>query len=242
MSLIIGLGGGSGSGKTTSYRDFPPEETFFALPNNKSLPWAGWRKNYKELNKDNPKGNLVRTDQIKNKTGPRGTKGLEGLLDYINDNRTEIKYLIIDDMTHYFQGTTLSPEFNAKKGFDKWNYFGLDVYEVIIKKVESLRDDLTVFLNFHIEPESSKDEKVKVKTPGKMLDNQVDIPSRLTYMLYTTVLPFGDSEERSERYKFVTNDDGYYPAKTSMGLFENLYIPNNMYEVSEKIRKYEFGE
>ena len=54
-TLIIG---NSGSGKSTSFRNLDPKETFIINPASKSLPFKGWKKKYTLLSKENLKGNM----------------------------------------------------------------------------------------------------------------------------------------------------------------------------------------
>jgi hypothetical protein len=42
-------------------------------------------------------------------------------------------------------------------------------------------------------------------------------------------------------YQFVTNNDGQYPAKSPIGMFNELYIPNDLGVVSEIIDNYNNG-
>ena len=49
----------SGTGKSTSIRNLDPKETFIINIANKPLPFKGWKGNYKNISKDNPKGNMV---------------------------------------------------------------------------------------------------------------------------------------------------------------------------------------
>ena len=96
MSKAIAICGLPGSGKTSSV--FPskelgiiglnPEQTFFISVQKTELPMRGWRNKFTNFTKDNPKGNFVKTDQI---------SVIKGLVKYISDTRTDIKYLIIDD-------------------------------------------------------------------------------------------------------------------------------------------------
>ena len=46
MARVIGVMGESGSGKTTSMRNLPPEQTFYIDCDKKGLNWKGWRKQY----------------------------------------------------------------------------------------------------------------------------------------------------------------------------------------------------
>lgn len=50
---------------------------------------------------------------------------------------------------------------------------------------------------------------------------------------------FDEKEKKSIR-EFVTNDDGFFPAKSPVGMFD-LYIPNDLGFVVNKIEEYYNG-
>lgn len=52
---------------------------------------------------------------------------------------------------------------------------------------------------------------------------------------------FDPSEKKSIR-QFVTNDDGTYPSKSPFGMFEELYIPNDLGYVISRANAYENGQ
>ena len=60
-----------------------------------------------------------------------------------------------------------------------------------------------------------------------------------TYVFYAMAVP-GDGERLE--YKFLTNSDGEHVAKTSMGMFEDLLIDNDMAEIIKVIDAYNEGE
>lgn len=49
-----------------------------------------------------------------------------------------------------------------------------------------------------------------------------------------------DAKEKKSKREFVTNDDGIYPSKSPVGMFD-LYIPNDLGLVVEKINEYYNG-
>ncbi len=69
--------------------------------------------------------------------------------------------------------------------------------------------------------------------------NQYLTPEGLfTVILYTRVI----KENGKMSYSFVTNNDGKYPAKSPIGMFKDLYIPNDLGAVSKAIDSYYMGE
>src|ERR1700761_1426375 len=132
--LIVGE---SGSGKTTSVGTLPPSETFIINVMGKPLPYKGWKSNYTEWTKDNPKGNLLNTTD--------STVILQ-VLDFLNAKRPEIKYIIIDD-NQYIAADHLMAK--AKDtGYGKFTDVALMIYKIATKG-KSLRDDLFIFILNH---------------------------------------------------------------------------------------------
>lgn len=238
MSKLIGIVGYSSSGKSTSLRNMPAKETFIVTPYKLELPIPGFKSKYK-MSSDGKKvgdGNFCICNNISD---------LPSILKTISTKRPEIKYLVFEDITHYFNAITLGDAFRSKNtgnaAWARWGDFGATVYQSLFNGSE-YRDDLTLITMFHPETYMTPEgEKLKIKTPGNLLDREVDIPSYFTNLLYTKVLPTNRTSPtpQSERYKFVTNDDGYSPAKTSYGMFEELYVENDLYAVITQMNKFE---
>lgn len=247
MAEQIGIVGFSGTGKSSSLRNLDPKETFVITPSKDSLPFKGAKKNYiftrkpqlkvGETDKDgNTGGNVVKTKDLGK---------MAKCLEIISEHRPEIKVVVIEDFTHFLNAYTLSDGFRGQNSgnaaWSRWSDFGANVFGALFKNQESLRDDLIIVHMFHPETTMTpRGERLKIKTPGNLLEREVDIPSYYTYMLYTHVVPVDLAEPQSanERYKFVTNDDGYYPAKTPMGLVDDLYVENDLNAIIEAIKNY----
>jgi len=247
MAEQIGIVGFSGTGKSSSLRNLNPEETFVITPSKESLPFKGAKKSYTVTG--NPKLTFGETDDKGNVGGNvYKTKSLTTLtkcIKVLSDSRPEIKVIVVEDFTHFFSAYLLSTGFREQATgagtWSRWETFGADVFDALFAKQHNLRDDLTVIHMFHpvarVTPEG---ERLKIKTPGTLLENTVDIASYYTYVLYTHVLPQDNAAPKAakERYKFVTNDDGYHPAKTPADMFDELYIDNDLAAVIEAIKEY----
>lgn len=227
MSELVAIVGESGTGKSTALGGIPelgikglnPAETIIINTMGKPLPFPKWKNQYKSGIKEG--GNYIATTN---------TVTITKILDYIDKNRPEIKNIIIDDFQYILADKFMSDVF--KKGFDKFNELGKQTYDVL-NISRSLRDDIKVFILTHSE---QNEYGLKIKTIGSLLDSKVTLEGLFTIVLYTKVTR--DSTSNKAIYEFVTNHDGEYPAKSPVGMFESLYIPNDLNVVITKIDNY----
>ena len=96
---------------------------------------------------------------------------------------------------------------------------------------------LKVFYLWH--PEEDKETGFKMKTVGTMVDSYLTLEGLFTVILYTKVEKTGDNKIK---YSFITNNDGKHPAKSPVGMFKDLYIPNDLGYVVKRIDEYNNGE
>jgi hypothetical protein len=107
----------------------------------------------------------------------------------------------------------------------------------LFQEARKLRDDLKVFYFTHPETIEEGGEIVgyKIKTAGKLIDNQILLEGLLTVCLYTFV---EENKDCSVTYNFVTNRFRKFPAKTPDGMFADIKIPNNLQTVVDTIDEY----
>ncbi len=215
MSNIIVVLGESGTGKSTSFRILPSNETFIINVLSKPLPFRGYKKLYNDENK-----NYLESDDYHE---------IMKYLSAINDRRPEIKNIVIDDfsflMNNEFMRRCREP------GFAKYSDMGVNMFS-IMDKCKSLRDDLDCFIMCHTEKDHAG--IIKPKTVGKMTADYVGIAERVSIVLHTQVI--------DGQYKFLTQFDGISLAKSPMGLFDSLYIDNDLQSVKEHITAYYDGD
>ena len=224
--LIVG---DAGSGKSTSMTFLPPEETFILNVSAKPLPFKGWKKKYTELNKDNPKGNLMNTDNA---------DMIVKTIKYISTDRPEIKYIVIDD-SQYVAANEYMRKIH-EKGFDKFTSIASNIYKMpMATKDKDVRDDLVVFFLSHADAAQNSEgvEYQRAKTLGKMINNNITYEGLFTIVLFT----YKKIVKNETEYGFITNGDPGNTAKSPMGMFPKE-IPNNLLSVAEGIKKYEEGE
>jgi len=216
MNNSILILGDSGTGKSTSLRNLPSNETFLINIIGKPLPFRGASKKFTQLSPDGLTGNYYSTD--KGATVKRVIK-------LINDKRPDIKYLILDDIG--FVAMNAYMERIKLKGFDKYLDIG-EEFKLAIELTNQLRDDLFCIVTMHIETDPQG--KTKPKTIGNVIDKHINIEGRFTHVFHTMV--------SEGEYKFLTNNDGIRMAKTPMGLFDENYIDNDMMKIIDSINQY----
>ena len=219
-SKLIGIVGQTGTGKSTSIKHLNPKETYIINVAKKELPFKGAEKlyneeakNYKEVDDANEITRLLRT---------------------ISDKAPHIKNIIIED-SNYIMGFNMLAR-ATEVGFTKFTIMAKDMVE-LFREARRLRDDLKVFYFTHPETIEDGGEIIgyKIKTAGKLIDNQIVLEGLLTVCLYTFV---EESKDGTATYNFVTNRFKKYPAKSPDGMFAEIKIPNNLQEVVNAIDEY----
>ena len=215
----------SGTGKSTSMRNLDPKETFIINIANKPLPFKGWKKNYTNISKDNPKGNM---------TSASSAAGIIKAIQHVNDKMPHVTNLIIDDWQYmssfeYFDRA-------SEKGYDKFTQIAASLAQVA-KMPKDLRDDLYVFFLTHSEESTDVNghRKVKAKTIGKMIDNTLTLEGLFSIVLFGRVKKTEDALE----YGFDTVNNGENTCKSPMGMFKDSFIDNDLQLVKDCIIKYE---
>lgn len=219
-SKLVGIVGSTGTGKSTSIKHLNPDETYIINVAKKELPFKGSeklynaeKKNYKEVDDANEITRLLRV---------------------ISDKAPHIKNIVIED-SNYIMGFTMVAK-ATETGFTKFSVMAKDMVD-LFRTARLLRDDVTVFYLTHPETIEDGGEIIgyKIKTAGKLIDNQVLLEGLLTVCLYTIV---EENKDGSTSYGFVTNRYRKFPAKSPDGMFEDLKIPNDLQLVANSLTEY----
>ena len=219
-SKLIGIVGAPGTGKSTSVKHLDPKETYIINVAKKELPFKGSEKlynaenrNYKEVDDANEITRLLKT---------------------ISEKAPHIKNIIIED-SNYIMGFNIVSK-ATEVGYTKFSLMAKDMVE-LMREARKLRDDIKVFYFSH--PETIEDGGdiigYKIKTAGKLIDNQVLLEGLLTVCLYTYV---EENKDGSTSYSFVTNRFKKFPAKSPDGMFDEIKIPNDLSYVCKKLDEY----
>ncbi|AIY81580.1 AAA domain protein [Clostridium botulinum 202F] len=198
MGLPVLVLGESGSGKSTSMRNFEDGEVGIFNVASKPLPFR------KKL----PKLNGASYKQI-----------ISGLA------KSKLKTYVIDD-SQYLMAFQMFDK--AKEtGYGKFTDIALDFRNLIQFIITGTPDDVIVYFLHHVE--TTETGKIKAKTSGKMIDNQLTLEGLFSIVLLTTT----DGTE----HKFITQSDGYTTAKSPMDMFP-LEMDNDLKLVDKTIREY----
>jgi ABC-type dipeptide/oligopeptide/nickel transport system ATPase component len=225
----IAIVGESGTGKSTSMgknvdlniEGLDPAKTVLINVANKDLPFKGWKNLFTPMTKTG--GNLVNSDNA---------DVIAKTIEHISANMPNIKHIVIDDGQF-----VMAFEFMARakeSGYGKFADIGVNQGK-IIKAAKNTRQDLEVYFLWH--PEKSDTFGYKMKSVGKMVDDYLTLEGLFAVVLYSIV----QKEQDKISYKFVTNQDGKYPAKSPHGMFKDLYINNDLGLVSKAITDYNNG-
>ena len=219
-SKLIGIVGATGTGKSTSIKHLNSKETYIINVAKKELPFKGSEKLYNAENK-----NYKEVDDANEITR---------LLKTISEKAPHIKNIIIED-SNYIMGFAIVSK-ATEIGYTKFSIMARDIVE-LFREARKLRDDLKVFYFTHPETIEDGGEIIgyKIKTAGKLIDNQIVLEGLFTVCLYTNV---EENKDGSTTYSLLTNRYRKYPAKSPDGMFADIKIPNNLQTVVDTIDSY----
>jgi len=198
MGIPVLILGESGSGKTTSLRNFEPDEVSIFNVAGKPLPFK------KKL----PKLSTSDYEIIKSEM-----------------KKSPKKSFVIDD-SQYLLAFALFDK--AKEtGYGKFTDMALDFKNLITFVIKQLPKDVVVYFLHHVEV--TETGKIKAKTTGKMLDNQLTVEGLFSIVLMATT--------DGINHNFITQSDGYTTCKSPMEMLE-MVMDNDLKLVDTKIRDY----
>ena len=232
MSKILVLAK-SGFGKSTSIGESPelglkgldPKTTYLISCVNKPLPFRGANKKFVVTTPNNPTGgNRVITNDA------------EIVAKIINMlAKSPYKNIVLDDMNYMAQDYYMK---NALKGgWDTPKKIGYNT-GLVFDAINAVPEDKNIICLAHYEEYKDKNGdsiSYRYKSTGNMVDQYITPEGKFEIVLYGKS-SFDEKEKKSIR-EFVTSDDGVYPAKSPIGMFD-LYIPNDLGLVVDKIAEY----
>lgn len=142
-----------------------------------------------------------------------------------NMQKGNFKTYVIDD-SQYLMAFEMFDR--AKElGYNKFTDVALNFRGLVDFVIKNTPTDTIVYFLHHTE--TTDTGKVKAKTSGKMLDNQLTLEGLFSIVLLCKT----DGQE----HYFETQSDGYSTCKSPMGMFD-LKIDNDLKMVDDKIREY----
>lgn len=199
MGIPVLILGESGSGKSASLRNFEPADVSIFNVAAKPLPF--------------------RKKLPMKSTADYGTiqQGIQA---------SQKKAFVIDDSQYLLCFESFA---KAKEtGYGKYTDMALHFYNLVQFVIRQTPPDVIVYFLHHTETDGNTG-KVKAKTMGKMLDNQLTLEGlfSIVLMCYTD----------GKKHVFVTQSDGFTTAKSPMEMFP-AEIDNDLKAVDQAIRAY----
>ena len=205
MGKLVWIMGKSGTGKSRSMMNIPADQFGLINPEGKDLPFGKYSPAFKV--------ERVKTD-----------KAAE-IVDAIKRFSKKYNIVVVDD----FQ-TVMTNEFmrrSSENGYQKWTDIGKHAWE-IAEAAKDLSDEVIVYILCHIEENDNGGEKIK--TLGKLLDQNIVLESKATIVLKTGV--------EDGKYFFCTQNNGKDTVKSPEGMFPTYAINNDLKYVDDCIRNY----
>lgn len=208
MSVAVMVLGESGTGKSTSLRNFDPSKTLLIQCIKKPLPFKA--KGWLLRNKDND-GNVFQNDS---------PAAIEKAM---RASRHEV--VVIDDYQAVMVNELMSR--SAERGYDKFTDIGKSAWN-IFNAAGSLAEHRRIYILAH----TNTDEvgNVRMKTVGRMVDQTLVPEGYFTIVLRTEVV--------NGVYQFSTQTNGKDCCKSPMGMFDERLIDNDLAAVDRTICDY----
>lgn len=203
MGLGVLIIGKSGSGKSTSLRNFKKGEVGIVNVISKPLPFKN----------DLP---TVDTDSYAD---------IEKIFE-----KSKANSIVIDDAGYLITNNFMKQHSNVGGGNAVYNFYNdmADKFWRLIESIKELPKDKIVYIIMHEDKNDFGD--IKPKTIGKILDDKVCIEGMFSIVLR--------SKKVDKSYYFFTQATDGDVAKTPMGMFNDLYIDNDLKLVDDTIREY----
>lgn len=199
MGIPVLILGESGSGKSASLRNFEPEDVSIFNVAAKPLPF-------------------------RKKLPMKATSDYSAIQKGIQASQK--KSFVIDDSQYLLCFESFA---KAKEtGYGKYTDMALHFYNLVQFVIRQTQPDVIVYFLHHTESDSNTG-KVKAKTMGKMLDNQLTLEGLFSIVL----MAYTDGK----KHVFVTQSDGMTTCKSPMDMFP-AEIDNDLKAVDQAIRTY----
>lgn len=230
----------SGFGKTTSIgkieplgiKGLDPKETYIISCTSKPLPFPGSNSKY-PITKLEKNPDSLKTGQRIISSNPKQIQfALECLV------KSPYKNVVVDDINYIMQDWYMD---NAlATGWDAPKKIGFFMGQ-IFKALEALdAAGKNIFVLAHGE-EAKNDfdgrTYLKMKTTGKMVNEYLTPEGKFDVVLLGHS-KFDSAEKKVEKFYLTNETEMFSSAKSPYGMFEELFIPNDLGYVLEKVNEY----
>ena len=140
--------------------------------------------------------------------------------------KSQKKVFVIDDSQYLMCFESFARAKDA--GYGKYTDFALHFYNLVQFVIQGTAPDVIVYFLHHTEQDANTG-KIKAKTMGKMLDNQLTLEGLFAIVLQCVT--------DGKKHSFITQSDGFTTAKSPMEMFP-LEIDNDLKMVDQTIREY----
>jgi len=203
--------GPTGSGKTTSLRNMPPESTFVINLERKALPFRHARK-YKYMR-------MVQT-----------LEGFEASLRKAMAT-PQCKYLIIDSFTSLVE-IVYNEKSAILEGYDLWDEYKATIHRLLLEAKTA--NKYVIWLG--IDETTLDNNAVPTSTIAVQGSLKGKIGKEFVICFFTDVIHSLTSDR--PRYVFLTNSDGKAQAKSPMDMFPELHVDNDLWPIINRIEQY----
>jgi len=201
--------GKSGSGKSTSLRNLNPKSTAVLNTERKQLPFKG-ANNF--LNVPVPDLNTFNA---------AFKKAMES---------TEIETIVVESFTSLIEMIYREADIRFK-GFDVWSFYNKEIDRILNMSKNTDKNVVFLAIDGAYEGDSGIQERY-VAVDGNRWKKRVE--KEFVVCLYTD----NHNSDEGMKYRFRTQSQGNDSAKSPMGMFEELYVDNDLQKVIEKCDEY----
>ena len=209
MKPNIIIVGPSGSGKSTSLSSLNPKTTAVLNTERKQLPF----KNAKEFMN----------------VPIKSVSEFHSALDKAMES-DKIKTIIIESFTSLIEIIFREADIRYK-GFDVWSYYNKEIDKILDKSKNSDKYVIFTAIDGVYDGDNGVEERY-VAVDGNRWKKRVE--KEFVIALFTDV----HKGDEGVNYRFRTNTTGRDSAKSPMGMFKDLHIPNNLGKVIQMCEEY----
>lgn len=207
--LIVGP---SGSGKSTSIRTLPTDKTRVLNIERKPLPFPPKHPECISISSwAEFRSELKRAQEDQEK----------GILDIT----------VVESFTAMTEMFSVQLKLDGVKGFDFWALYAEKIWEVIQEGKDFM--GWLVWLGIDDVVELNNKVRLALKVQGKLLKGSLE--KEFATVLFTETV---EEPEGGIGYRFRTQTDGMCSAKSPMGMFKDLLIPNDLALVIKRMSEY----